>query len=502
MKRKRNEDLPSWGEAIRLNFRAVRLLGQKFPHLLLSRTLCAAWSGLTPFVGIWLSAQLIGELTGGRSPERLAFWAGAALLSAAVIALVQALLIRWRDSLAAGMWVRMQNIFTGKLLDMDYASLEDTRTHDRLAAIKQSMGGGGWGLYRMLWQCDAAVAALFSLLGGVSLSVSLFLTPVPADSGLAALNHPLTALAVIAAMLAVTLFAPTLKNRADRFWASSDDEHRLGNRLFSFYGFFGFEEKNAADIRMYEMERFSGEIMRDKEQTFGSNGFFARLMRGKAGALSAASAAVATMFTAVAYLYVCLKALGGAFGVGMVAQYVGAITKLSGSVAALVANAGEMRVNAKFLRRIFEFMDLPDAMQTGSRPVGLRAGQPCEIEFRDVSFRYPGSEDYALRHVNMRFSGGDRMAVVGQNGSGKTTFIKLLCRLYEPTEGQILLNGRDIREYDYAEYLKAFAVVFQDFQLFAFPLGENVAGRTEYDASRAEDCLEKAGFGERLKKMP
>lgn len=94
------------------------------------------------------------------------------------------------------------------------------------------------------------------------------------------------------------------------------------------------------------------------------------------------------------------------------------------------------------------------------------------------------------------------MAVVGENGSGKTTFIKLLCRLYDPTEGKILLNGIDIKNYDYDEYLSIFSVVFQDFNLFAFSLGQNVATSVQYDAEFARECLEKAGFGERLATMP
>ena len=102
-----------------------------------------------------------------------------------------------------------------------------------------------------------------------------------------------------------------------------------------------------------------------------------------------------------------------------------------------------------------------------------------EIECRDVSFRYPGSDRWVLRHVNLKFRVGERLAVVGRNGSGKTTFIKLLCRLYDPTEGEILLNGIDIRKYSYEEYLSLFSVVFQDFKLFSFELGQNVAASVE-----------------------
>jgi len=125
-----------------------------------------------------------------------------------------------------------------------------------------------------------------------------------------------------------------------------------------------------------------------------------------------------------------------------------------------------------------------------------------DVEFRDVSFKYPGSDLWALRHVNMKFKVGKRLAMVGENGSGKTTFIKLLCRLYDPQEGQILLNGIDIRKYNYLDYMDVFSIVFQDFQLLSQPLGNNVAGASEYDAERVTKALIDAGFGDRLAEMP
>ena len=134
--------------------------------------------------------------------------------------------------------------------------------------------------------------------------------------------------------------------------------------------------------------------------------------------------------------------------------------------------------------------------------VEKRMDRDYEIEFRHVSFRYPGSDTFALQDVSMKFRVGERLAVVGMNGSGKTTFIKLLCRLYDPTEGEILLNGINIKKYDYDEYRSVFSVVFQDFHLFAYGLGENVAARMHYDRQLAERCLQYAGFEERLKELP
>lgn len=127
-----------------------------------------------------------------------------------------------------------------------------------------------------------------------------------------------------------------------------------------------------------------------------------------------------------------------------------------------------------------------------------------EFEFCNVSFKYPKAETYALKNLSLKLNAGERLAVVGLNGAGKSTFIKLLLRLYEPTEGEILLNGVNIREYDRRSYYRIFAPVFQDVELFAFPLAENVSMQSpeKTDKKLAEDCLNAAGFGEKLEELP
>ena len=148
------------------------------------------------------------------------------------------------------------------------------------------------------------------------------------------------------------------------------------------------------------------------------------------------------------------------------------------------------------------YLDLKDVKKKGTIPVEKRRDGKFLIEFRNVSFRYPGTEKYVLKGMNVTLEIGERMALVGPNGSGKTTFIKLLCRLYDPTEGSILLNGVDIRKYDYQEYMQLFSVVFQDFQIFPFALGEYVAGSGQVERERAMDAIRRGGLEELLGKMP
>lgn len=499
---KKDKKQMSWREAASINNRAFKIFFKQYPQMVISRFISVIWDSLTPYVGIYLSALVIDELAGSREIDRLKLLVSITLVSAAVISLGTALLNKWKETHNAGLWYKVDNLLIQKLLHMDYVNCDDTHTSDLLYKIYQNLQGGGWGFYRVIGQYESLCTAFLTICGGIALTVSLFTCKVPDAAGdYTVLNHPLLVLFVIALMLDVTFIAPALSNKAGSYWAKHADSHNLGNRLFGFFGWLGFKKDIATDVRMYAQDKFCEKYNRNKGDAFGSNGLFAHLSIGPIGLYSAASAAVSVIFTGIVYAFVCLKAWAGAFGLGSVTQYVASVTKVSGGMSSLVATLGDMRNNAAFLAQVFEFLDIPNNMYQGSLTVEKRRDRKYEVEFRNVSFQYPGSDTYALRNVNIKFEIGKRLAVVGMNGSGKTTFIKLLCRLYDPTEGEILLNGIDIRKYNYAEYMMIFSVVFQDFKLFALKLGENVASKTDYDSERVMDALKKAGFTEKLAEM-
>lgn len=498
----KNKKRMSRAEALKINLRAIRMIYRLSPQMTISRFVGVVWDALTPYGGIYLSALLIEELAGSRDVERLKLLVAATLAYSAATGLVSVFLDKWRNTQGSGQWWRLERVYVKKLFDMDYVKIDDTKTHELLSTIRQHGQGGGWGIHRVLYNCASLLSAVLTILGGIAMTVSLFTARVPESAGAyTVLNNPLFLLLVILVMLGVTYIAPMLSNKAESYWALNAGDHTLANRLFSFFGFFGDRAWCATDVRIYRQDIFCEKYNHDKEGAFGSNGLFAKYARGPMGLYSAASAAMSVLFTGVAYAFVCLKAWAGAFGLGSVTQYIGAITKVSGGVSSLVSTAGGMRNNAEFLAMLFEFLDIPNPMYQGSLTVEKRRDRDYEVEFRNVSFKYPGTETYALRNVNMKFKVGSRLAVVGMNGSGKTTFIKLLCRLYDPTEGEILLNGIDIRKYDYRDYMMIFSVVFQDFSLFSLKLAENVASGSDYDRERVTDCLRKAGFGEDLAKM-
>ena len=497
---KNKENLAGFRETVRSTLRAYKLWHQYAPRLILSSILYSISYAFTPYVTIYFSSQVLNELAGARDPERLLWLVGLTVSLTAALGALTALLDRWYRTTACGLgiWYISRQMETDKLLSMDFSAADDPHTHQLLSKMHEAFNWGGWGVFWVVTNTQNLVRPLFGVLGAIALTVTLFLQQVPDSAGkLILLNNPFVTLLALGVLLGITFLAPWFQGKANRFLMAATEDTTASNRFLTFLYWTMQSPDRAVDVRMYRQDKLIRHYGR-KDTTFLPGGPFSKCAQGPEGLWSGAAATVSGVFTGLAYGFVCLKAWAGAFAVGGVAQYVAAITALSSNLTQLINTWGQFRFNAVFLRTNYEFLDTPNKMYQGSLTTEKRSDREYEIEFRDVSFHYPGTDTWALRHVNMKFRVGNRLAVVGENGSGKTTFIKLLCRLYDPTEGEILLNGIDIRKYDYKDYIALFSVVFQDFQLLSFPLGQNVAAAMRYEATRAESCLDLAGFGKRL----
>ena len=179
--------------------------------------------------------------------------------------------------------------------------------------------------------------------------------------------------------------------------------------------------------------------------------------------------------------------------VGTLTIFLSAANQFSGSLNNIVNAYLGISQYCLHVKEIKKFRSEPVlSNQTGdSIPV---VNPDSVIEFKNVSFKYPGSERYALRNLNFQIRLSEKVCIVGANGSGKTTFIKLLTKLYTPTEGEILLDGVNIKEYDYVSYQSLFAPVFQDFCKYNLPLSLNIALEENYDKNRLEDAIERSGL--------
>lgn len=200
----------------------------------------------------------------------------------------------------------------------------------------------------------------------------------------------------------------------------------------------------------------------------------------------------------ISYFYIGFLALTKAITIGDFSMCVSGSSTFYWSLYRIITGVQDISKRCSYAHKYIEFMDYPAAMEKGDKPV--KDGEHV-IEFVNVGFKYPRSENYVLKNINIRIASGEHLSIVGMNGAGKTTFIKLLCRLYDVTEGEILIDGVNIKEYSEEEYRRLFAVVFQDFQLFAFSLRENIALSGEADDDRINEVLRQSGLYDDAQKL-
>ena len=295
------------------------------------------------------------------------------------------------------------------------------------------------------------------------------------------------------------------------FWVNFRISDRIGKRLVELnhenerinflWGYLFkifFSETAAKDIRLYGMQDYlcgKNEECLNDTACFSEEGIFE-------GKNQAKFSFVVQLLAGYIYVYVAVMAMSGAVSVGDVLMYSGAIITMMTGVQNILTQYNQINYRNEYLKTYEDFIKRPNMHYDGTLPIEKRDDNEYELSFRNVSFRYPGTETYILKDVSLDFKIGQKMALVGMNGAGKTTLIKLLLRLYEPTEGEICLNGINIEKYDYEEYMQIFSVVFQDFKLFAFPLDENIAAGGQVDKLRLYQVLAKIGLKEFVEGLP
>ena len=200
------------------------------------------------------------------------------------------------------------------------------------------------------------------------------------------------------------------------------------------------------------------------------------------------------------FCYLGYKVIKNLITIGDFSMCVTASNDFTNCCQAIVQSVQEILKRTNYVNEYLKFMEYPVALSKGSKSVVL--DKPHTIEFKNVSFKYPRSEKYVLQNVSIKIPNAQHLAIVGLNGAGKTTFIKLLCRLYDVTDGEILIDDINIKEYSDDEYRKLFAVLFQDFKLLAFSLKENIAFSPEVPDSQIDYVLKLAGLYEDAQKLP
>lgn len=484
----------SFVERIRITKRGFGILRKYCPGLSEQKALYEFIHSLQPFITIWFSARIVDELTNHCRKDYIASYVICVITINFICIVFQNVLLHICNEKESQMWIWFEKVFSDKQMSLDYDDLEDVSIQKQRQEVEENLFMFGNGLAQLVWGTSVMVKVFINIFVALLMSGTLFIS----KTGEKIVDHPIWIVAILGCITLCGFSNYKATRKENSLFMKWCDNSLWFNRTFMFFGHELYTNlERAKDVRIYRQDTLAIKKIEELEEwgkAEKKNSFHMAFFPSVAGF-------IVGLGNCACYLFVAIKAFLGAYGVGSVVQYVSVLTRLGDGIRDLMFMVSDNELYCAHLKKMYDYLDIPNHMYQGSLTVEKREDNEYYIEFRNVSFKYPRTENYVLRNVNLKFKIGEKLAVVGMNGSGKTTFIKLLCRLYDPTEGEILLNNVDIRKYDYKEYMSIFSVVFQDFKLFSFGLGQNVSASFHYNEELAKRCLEKAGFYGRLQSM-
>ena len=385
-----------------------------------------------------------------------------------------------------------------KMLSMDFSRIDSPELKDLQERIRRDTNWGS-GLNSVFWRFERILSLIIDIISAAVIGFPIVKYIVETKEYKIFIMFAVLFVIVILAMKIRVHY----KKKVNSFMfdkTKEEDKEEVFTFSWDFAGGYGFTYSNGKDARIYNaydlLKRWTTEPLTSKK-------FRASLKDVAVGEIgtSVSDTVVNSSIEGVSYIAVVMIALAGSISAGNVLKFVNCLQRLINSIFSLATGFTDLAMEARKQMSTLELLELEDEMYKGKLPLEKRSDNQYQIEFKNVSFKYPGTENYALKNFSLKLKIGEKLAIVGMNGSGKTTMIKLLCRLYDPTEGEILLNGVNIKKFKHDEYSSLFSVVFQDYVLFPYRLAENVAIDVNYDADKVKECLVKADFGECLKEL-
>ena len=425
------------------------ITAKKFPLFFPLETVKTVITAVRALLPVIVSPMIIDELIGDRDVKTLIVLAtvliGGEFIIGVILERISNQLMKYQQRLDNHF-----NILTGQhSMELDFQLTEDKEALDQVEKARTGMdwySGGAYGIAEQIFGFASNVLRIFGLVTIISL------------------NAPLLLLVILAYVIIMGFVSA--KNNKIGF----EVYKKLAkiNRLFGYFGWNIVDFRYGKDIRLYDARKMMVDCW-DRNSDASNAQWKWQAETGMKYYLIGNIANIIRMMGS--YLYVGFLAIKGVFSLGVLVQMIQAADELNNTLGGLVSNTQEILKRCNYAYEFVLFMEYPEALEKGEKAVD---NEIREIEFRNVSFKYPGTDKMILDNISIKIRSGEHLSIVGLNGAGKTTFIKLLCRLYDPTSGEILVNGVNIKEYDYNQYMALFAPVFQDFRLFAFPIEENI----------------------------
>lgn len=457
------------------NFRfVISLIWQTSPKFICAKFAIVLVNTISPFIMIIFPKLIIDSIIGGGD------WISTFHLIAimGIVLLVTTLLSTFLSATAQKYGDTIQydlvRIYGKKVMSLNYEDLENPAVLDMFEKSKS-----GFNMYDFF---DKIVAVITNVLSFSGYAAILF-------------TYSRLMLIIVVAVVVINLICNAKKNK---YYYKAGEDAAPMNRKFAYlaglmYGFDYAKEIKVGGLSDYITDKYDDNIV-------GFKKIFRTLYR-HVFLLSGVSSLTSVIQTFTLYSVVAYSAIQKTISIGDFTMYISSISAASGCLLTIVSAMIDISKNTKYATDMRLFFEMERKTEMGGI-LPDRSANNVDIEFRNVSFKYPRTERYVLRHISFTVHSGEKIMIVGKNGSGKTTLIKLLLRLYEPTEGEILVGGKNITDYDYKAYLSLFAPVLQDYKIFAFSCKENIELNLEDNEERLMRAIHDSDLDEKISSLP
>lgn len=491
---------------LQLIFRGIKLIQKMMPTYIMFAALTAIVTSVRPYVRLYFSAQIIDNIIVRSSFDDIikiivTFVALDFLLSVfyqlffSKVRVNELIFDFWEE------WYLNKKSFS---LPYDYLENSETRASRQKIVDNRDLGGLRFLIQKILWM----FRAVLSLTIACSMLPNMLVTTVikNEDYLLKWVNTPFATLLFVA-ILAISIVVIIKSNKASRIkqyilTEKLSDAQKLSHFYIDEY----FDDtKSGKDIRLYSLDKL---ILPSIKDSFYSYLKQYRKVNNQKSKETGKEIQTMLFLDGMVFMFVGLKALSGSLTPGSLIEYSGIIKNLIHAILTIVSILGALKINNKYLVDLYQYLDktvYDNKKSDGifkTNEITLSDKASPEIIISDLSFCYPQSDSSTLKNINLKIKPGEKIAIVGQNGSGKTTFVKVLCGLYKPTDGTIKMNGIDSQNITSDEYENLFAVVFQDYKLFSVSFANNISCHYDFDEQKVLSALSRVGLKEKIKEMP
>lgn len=436
------------------------IIAKKYPAFFIIKTVDMIFSTLKPFIGIFITPLIIDELCTTRNVKTIINYVVILVCAETVMWLVTTLChnknMKYKERISNYLdWILSKHI-----MELDFQLTEDKKALDQLEKARNGLSWYG--------RITDTIDDFFNIISNIFKTIGLI--------GLIAVSAPIILVFILIGVIAAT-FLIEKQNKIQFYFY---EKLSKVNRMFGYFGWDVADFKFGKDIRLYDAKN----MMVDRWSNFSDEAVshWAHQARSTKP-YNTMQNLIDIIRTMVVVLYVGFLGINGQITIGGFTQLLQAAGELNGSFGGIIWILQSIVQKCAYSFEFVNFMNYPEAIPKGHVPINNTLHT---ITFKDVCFAYPGTDKLILNKVNITINPGEKLSIVGLNGAGKTTFIKLLCRLYDPTDGEILVDGINIKDYDYKQYMKQFAPVFQDFRIFGFKINENIVFKDEQHMSKED----------------